>query len=107
MADAAAEPAGPGPSPPPKQLAVLTVLAAAVGLVVSLAAWCFLELIHQTQHEVFTDIPSDMGYNSPPWWWLVLVLGIAGVVVAVAIERLPGRGGHIPPEGLKGGGGPV
>jgi len=105
MAEAATPPAS--ATPPPKQLAVLCVLAAVVGLVVSIAAWCFLELIHQTQHAVFTDIPSDMGYHSPPWWWLVGVLAIAGVVVAVAIERLPGRGGHLPAEGLKVGGGPI
>ncbi len=103
MAEAAATPAA--ATPPPRQLAVLTVLAALVGVVVSLAAWCFLELIHQTQKALFTDIPSDMGYHSPPWWWLVLVLGVAGLVVAFAIERLPGRGGHIPAEGLKVGGG--
>src|SRR5436305_11861246 len=101
--------AGPneGAAPGPKQLATLTVLAAVIGLVVSLAAWCFLELIHQAQRAVFTDLPSDMGYRSPPWWWLVLVLGIAGGLVALAIERLPGRGGHPPAEGLKVGGAPV
>jgi H+/Cl- antiporter ClcA len=97
----------PAPAPPPKQLAVLTVLAGLVGVIVSVAAWCFLELVHQTQQWVFTDLPSDMGYHSPPWWWLVLVLGGAGVVVALAVERLPGRGGHIPAEGLKVTGGPV
>ncbi len=83
------------------------MLAALVGIVVSLASWCFLELIHQTQTAVFTDLPSDMGYHAPPWWWLLLVLGVAGVIVALAIERLPGGGGHIPAEGLKVGGGLV
>jgi H+/Cl- antiporter ClcA len=99
----AAVPAGPAP----KQLAVLTVLAALVGVVVSLAAWCFLEGVHQVQVGVFTDLPKDMGYHSPPWWWLLIVLGFAGVVVALAVTRLPGGGGHRPAEGLKVGGGLV
>ncbi len=117
MAESEAAPTGPGPTEPgpdrvagtpaPRQLAVLTALAAVVGVVVSLAAWCFLELVHQVQQGVFTDLPSDMGYHSPPWWWLVGVLGFAGLVVALAIERLPGGGGHIPAEGLKVGGAPV
>jgi H+/Cl- antiporter ClcA len=94
-------------TPPPRQLAVLTILAAIVGVIVSLAAWCFLEGIHQVQVGVFTDIPKDMGDNSPPWWYLLLVLGFAGVVVALAVEHLPGRGGHIPAEGLKVGGATV
>ncbi len=83
------------------------MFAAIVGVVVSLAAWCFLELIHQTQTGVFTDLPKDMGYHSAPAWWLVLVLAIAGLIVALAIERLPGRGGHVPAHGLAVGGPPV
>src|SRR5664279_3849712 len=90
--------------PRPRQLAVVAFLAAIVGVVVSLAAWCFLELVHQVQVGVFTDIPNDMGDHAPPWWWLLLVLGVAGIIVALAIDHLPGRGGHIPAEGLKVGG---
>jgi H+/Cl- antiporter ClcA len=107
MADAADTAADAGPAPSPKALATAIVLAAAVGVVVSLLAWCFLEAIHQVQHGVFTDLPSDMGYHSAPWWWLVGVLGVAGALVAVAITYLPGRGGHIPAEGIKFGGAPT
>jgi hypothetical protein len=32
----------------------LLALAAIVGLVASFASWCFLELIHETQHAVYT-----------------------------------------------------
>jgi H+/Cl- antiporter ClcA len=103
----ATEPGGVPVTPPVRQLAVLTILAAIVGVIVSLAAWCFLEGIHQVQVGVFTDIPKDMGDSAPPWWYLLLVLGFAGVVVALAVEHLPGRGGHIPAEGLKVGGATV
>ncbi len=88
-------------------MAVLCAFAAIVGVVVSLAAWCFLEAIHQIQHGVFTDLPSDMGYHSAPWWWLLLVLGVAGLITALTIERLPGRGGHVPAHGLVVGGTPI
>ena len=86
---------------PPRALIVLLALAAVVGVVVSLAAWAFLELIHQIQVWVFADLPGDLGYRSPPMWFYVVVLGLAGLAVALAIVRLPGNGGHVPAEGLK------
>jgi H+/Cl- antiporter ClcA len=87
---------------------VLLLIAAAVGLFVSLAAWCFLELVYQIQQEVFHHLPSALGYNhGAPLWWSLPVLAIAGLIVAFAIVRLPGGGGHIPAEGLKVGGGPT
>jgi chloride channel protein, CIC family len=88
----------------------LLVLAAIVGLVVSLAAWCFLEGTFQLQQLLFDDIPDSLGYEAdPPLWYLLVVLGAGGLIVAYAIARLPGRGGHIPVHGLQAGGpaGPV
>jgi H+/Cl- antiporter ClcA len=83
---------------------VLLVFAAVIGVVVSLASWCFLELVHQSQIAVFTDLPDRLGFDSVPTWWPLPVLGIAGLIVAFAILRLPGNGGHIPAEGLQVGG---
>jgi H+/Cl- antiporter ClcA len=91
-----------------KGFVVLLAVAAIVGVVVSLAAWCFLELVYQIQQEVFHHLPNALGYHGgPPLWWALPVLGIAGVIAAFAIARLPGGGGHIPAEGLKVGGGPT
>jgi H+/Cl- antiporter ClcA len=85
---------------------VLLVIAGVVGAVVSLVAWGFLELIHQIQQGVFVHLPSDLGYHhGPPLWWSLPVLAIAGLIVAFAIVRLPGNGGHIPAKGLASGGG--
>jgi H+/Cl- antiporter ClcA len=81
---------------------VLLVMAAVVGLGVSLASWGFLELVHQIQVGTFTDLPRDLGYHDgAPMWFYLPVLAIAGVVAAFAIARLPGNGGHVPAEGLK------
>jgi H+/Cl- antiporter ClcA len=79
----------------------LLVIVAFVGVVVSVAAWCFLELIYQIQQELYTHLPNALGYhNGPPQWWPLPILAIAGVIVALAITRLPGNGGHIPAEGF-------
>jgi H+/Cl- antiporter ClcA len=98
--DAAASPPDPESVLRSRQFVALLVLASLLGVVVSLVAWGFLELIHYLQQWVFTDIPKDLGYDSAPTWWSLPVLAIAGVVTAFAIVRLPGRGGHIPAEGL-------
>ena len=87
---------------------VLLFVAAIVGVVVSLAAWCFLELVNQIQRGVYVHLPSDVGYHGgPPIWWSLPVLALAGLIIAFAIERLPGEGGHIPANGLSAAGGPA
>jgi H+/Cl- antiporter ClcA len=88
-----------------RSFVVLLVLVSVTGIVVSVAAWCFLEGIYQLQREVFVHLPHALGYSSgPPTWWPLPVLAIAGLCVALAIERLPGTGGHIPADGLSTGG---
>ena len=97
-----------GASAPPDPVAIirsrrfvgLLVLAAIVGLVASLAAWCFLELIYEAQQGVYKDLPKALGFDSVPQWWSLPVLAIAGVITAFAIARMPGRGGHLPVDGL-------
>jgi H+/Cl- antiporter ClcA len=101
MAAGAASQQEPTPAVAPRQLLGLLVLAALVGLVVSLAAWCFLEAVHWTQQGVYDDLPDTLGFdNGAPVWWPVPWCVLGGLIVAVAIVRLPGRGGHIPAHGL-------
>ncbi len=98
------EPAAPDPASTLRSKSFIAVLAlaAVVGVIASLAAWCFLELIFYLQRWVFTDIPHDVGFDhGTPLWWYLPVLAFAGVVTAFAIARLPGNGGHVPAEGLK------
>jgi len=84
-----------------KRFVVLLVIVAIAGVVVSLASWCFLEGVAQLQKELYTHLPHALGYdNGPPLWWPLPVLGVAGLLVALAIARLPGEGGHLPARGL-------
>jgi H+/Cl- antiporter ClcA len=88
-----------------KQYVALLIVVAVIGVIVSLAAWCFLEGIHQIQQELYTHLPHAFGYqNGPPKWWPLPILAIGALITAFAISRLPGKGGHIPAEGLAAGG---
>jgi len=101
MSEAAAAPTDPGALIRTKSYRVLLVLAALIGVLVSFVSWCFLELVHWIQTEVYKSLPSGLGLHPVPWWWPLPVLAVAGVLTAVAVIRLPGRGGHIPYEGIK------
>jgi H+/Cl- antiporter ClcA len=88
-----------------RQFVALLVVVAIIGVVVSLAAWCFLEGVFQIQRELYVHLPNALGYqHGPPKWWPLPVLAVGALVVAVAIARLPGNGGHIPAQGLAAGG---
>jgi H+/Cl- antiporter ClcA len=101
MAEVAAPPTDQSQPVQRKQFAALLALAAVVGVVVSFAAWCFLQGVHELQQAVFDDLPRAVGYdNGAPQWWSLAPCGLAGLVTAFAIVRLPGRGGHVPAEGL-------
>jgi chloride channel protein, CIC family len=75
------------------------VFAALLGVPVAFAAVLFQTAIHDVIHLVWDVIPEELGWNEPSWWYVVLVPGLAGLLVAAAV-RLPGHGGHSPLEGL-------
>jgi H+/Cl- antiporter ClcA len=107
VSEVSAPPVDPASLVRSRRYRVLLVVAAVIGLVVSLASWGFLELVHAIQVGVYKDLPGDVGYDTVPWWWPLPWLALAGVLTAFAIERLPGRGGHVPADGLKTGGSPT
>src|SRR6516162_1765237 len=105
MPEPESQPPAPGTALLSRAYLVLLVLAGGIGLAVSFAAGGFEELVYQIQQEVFHHLPSGLGYHhGPPLWWSLPVLAIAGLIVAFAIVRLPGKGGHLPAEGLQPGG---
>ena len=67
------------------------VLAALLGAPVAFAAVLFQTAIHDLIHLVWEVIPDDLGWSEPAWWYVVLVPGLAGLLVAAAV-RLPGHG---------------
>jgi H+/Cl- antiporter ClcA len=83
-----------------RQYRRLLVLSALIGVVVSLACWIFLEIVHALQQSLYKDLPKSLGFETTPWWWPLPILAVAGLLIAVAVVRLPGRGGHEPSEGL-------
>src|SRR5215475_8699858 len=78
----------------------LLVLAALLGVVVSAAAYGFLALVNYLQQEIFTHLPHGLGFATEPMWWPLPVLAVGGVLAALAIHYLPGRGGPSPAGGF-------
>jgi H+/Cl- antiporter ClcA len=85
----------------------LLVLAAILGVPISAAAYGFLALVAGLQEWLFSDLPEALGFDGAPWWWPLPLLALAGVLVALTIRYLPGRGGHSPADGFKAGGVPA
>lgn len=100
MAEEAASPPDPIAVMRSRRFVGFLVVAGLVGIVASLAAWCFLELIHLAQVGVYDKLPRQLGFDHTPMWWSLPVLALAGLVVAFAIARLPGKGGHVAAYGL-------
>lgn len=81
----------------------LLVIAALIGIPLSLVAFGFLAAVHQLEHVVWHTLPEDLGYHELPSWWPILAIGLAGVLVGLVVKYLPGRGGHVPAAGLSAG----
>jgi H+/Cl- antiporter ClcA len=103
----AAQPIDPASLIRSRQYRTLLVLAALIGLLVSAAAWCFLEGVHEIEVWVYEDLPDHLGYDTAPLWWPLPWVALAGLLTALAIVYLPGNGGHVPADGLKTGGSPT
>jgi H+/Cl- antiporter ClcA len=90
-----------------RRYVVLLVVAAAVGVPISAAAYGFLALVGAAQSWLFTDLPNALGLHGEPLWWPIPILAVAGLLVGLIVRYLPGRGGHSPAEGFHAGGVPL
>jgi H+/Cl- antiporter ClcA len=79
----------------------LLALAAILGVPVSAVAYGFLALVSYLQKEIFVHLPHGLGFAAEPIWWPLPVLAVGGVLAALAICYLPGRGGPSPAGGFK------
>lgn len=82
------------------------VLAAVLGVPISILAYGFLALVAAIQRFVFVGLPSQVLGGPAPAWWPVPWLVLCGLLTAMTIRYLPGTGGHSPAFGFKTGGGP-
>jgi len=73
-------------------------LAALMGAPVSAAAFGFIQLVDHLQNWIFVSLPAQLGFHGEPVWWPLPMLAVSGVLVALSIQRLPGRGGHSPAD---------
>ncbi len=79
----------------------LLVLAAITGAPIAAIAYGFLWLVDELQEWLFTDLPGDLGFDSTPAWWPLPLLALAGLLVGLTIQHLPGRGGESPADGFQ------
>ena len=61
------------------------VLAALLGFPVAVAAVLFQTAIHDVIHFVWDVVPEWLDWSEPAAWYVILIPGIAGVFVAVAV----------------------
>jgi H+/Cl- antiporter ClcA len=78
----------------------LLVVAAILGVPISAAAYGFLALVDYLQKELFTHLPHGLGFSTVPAWWPLPMLLVGGVLTALAIRYLPGKGGASPAPGF-------
>lgn len=83
------------------------MLAALIALPIAIVAYGFLVLIDRLQEALFTDLPSGLGFDSPPTWWPIPLLAASGLLVALCIRTLPGNSGHSPSGGFQQGAPPL
>jgi H+/Cl- antiporter ClcA len=82
------------------------VLAAFLGIPVSVVAYGFLAAVTKVQQFLFDDLPGDVFTGGTPAWWPVPWLLLCGLLTGMTIRHLPGNCGHSPAFGFQTGGGP-
>ena len=75
-------------------------LGALIGIPAALLAAVFLALIHELENVLWHDLPDALGYDTPPWYLVLLLPAVGAALVLAARRLLPGDGGHRPVEGF-------
>jgi H+/Cl- antiporter ClcA len=80
----------------------LLLAAALIGFPIALIAFWYLAAVNTMNTWLWHTLPTHLGWDQPKAWYVVLVLTVAGALVALVVARLPGRGGHIAANGMGG-----
>ncbi|GEL95338.1 chloride channel protein [Cellulomonas composti] len=88
---------------PPASLRRLSLLGALIGIPVGLVAFGFITSVHYVEGWLWEDLPEALGTSTPPWYLVLGLPALGGVLVHVA-RMLPGDGGHSPIMGVAVGG---
>ena len=86
---------------------VVLLFAALIGVPVAALAYLYLAVVTKGEHWLYASLPSHLGFAGAPVWWPLPLLALAGLLVAAAIQLLPGTGGHEPSRGFVMGGTPT
>jgi H+/Cl- antiporter ClcA len=78
----------------------LLVFGAIVGVPAAALSLAFLKIVDKGQHVMFVTLPEALGFAAPPVWWPLPILALGGLLTALAIQALPGSGGHSPARGF-------
>src|SRR5262249_2977212 len=85
----------------------LLVIAALLGVPISVAAYYFLWAVNHGQRWLFETLPTALGFETVPAWWPLPVLGVGGLIAGAVIGHMPGGGGHSPVDGFQTGAPPT
>ncbi|HVK45201.1 MAG TPA: chloride channel protein [Micropruina sp.] len=78
-----------------RSLLRLALLGALVGLPTGLVSFAFISIVHLLEVWMWDDLPLLLGSHTPPWYLVVGLPVIGGVLVHLA-RMLPGDGGASP-----------
>ena len=81
---------------PVGKLLALTPVALLVGVVCALLLWGISAVASILEHFLWHTVTSWLGITDSTWWWILLVLTIAGVLVGLVIRFAPGHAGDDP-----------
>jgi H+/Cl- antiporter ClcA len=75
-------------------------IGAAIGVPAAVVALVFLDLVHVIEHWLWTTLPEALGQSTAPWWLVLALPVVGGLLVWAARTLLPGDGGHEPLNGI-------
>lgn len=99
MSEQQAAPAAPNPGSPTRLPLKAFAMAIGIGLVAATGGSILLELVHLGEQFFYESLPKTLGIDGLPVWWVLAML-LAGAVVIVISQHLPGHSGKGPLTGF-------